>query len=68
MRYNNFEAVFLIFIFTFISDIEHNIQYLLKFKKSISKLWLCVKDCDFPEVNISFSVSKKQIINDVQQF
>ena len=68
MMYNNFEAVFQILIFTCIGAIEHNIQYLLKFKMSISQLWLCVHNWDFPQVNISFSVIKQQIINDVQQF
>ena len=66
--YNNFKAVFQIFIFTFIRAIEHNIQYLLEFKMSISQLLLCVHNGDFPQVNISFSVVKQQIINDVQQF
>ena len=68
MMYNNFEVVFPIFIFTCIRAIEHNIQYLLEFKMSISKLWLCVLNWDLPRVNISFSVSKQQIINDVEQF
>ena len=66
--YNNFKAVFQIFIFTCIRAIENNIQYLLEFKISISQLWLCVHNWDFPQYNISFSVIKQQIINDVQQF
>jgi len=55
-------------IFTCIWDIEHNIQYLLEFKMSISKPWLSVHNWDFQQVNISFSVIKQQIINDVNQF
>ena len=66
--YNNFKAVFQIFIFTCIIAIEHNLQYLLEFKMSISQLWLCVDNWDFPQGNISFSVVKQQIINDVQKF
>ena len=68
MLYNNFEAVFKIFIFTCITAIEHNIQYILKFKMSIWQLWVCVHNWIFPEVNISFSAIKQQIINAVQQF
>ena len=68
MMYNNFKAVFQILIFTCIRAIEHNIQYLLELKMSISQLWLCIHNRDFPQVNISFNVIKKQIINDVQQF
>ena len=68
MMYNNFKGVFQNFIFTCIRVIEHNIQYLLEFKFSISQLWLCVHNWDFPQVNIWFSVVKQQIINDVQQF
>ena len=67
MMYKNFKAVFQILIFTRIRAIEHNIQYLLEFKMSISQLCLCVHNWDFPQVNISFSVIKQQIINDVQQ-
>ena len=65
MMYNNFKAVFQILIFTCIRDIEHNIQYLLEFKMSISQLWVCVHNWDFPQVNITFSVVEQQIINDV---
>jgi len=68
MMYNNFKIVFQIFIFTCIRAIEHNIQYILDIKMSISQLWFCVLNWDFPQVNISFSVIKQQIINDVQQF
>ena len=68
MMYNNFKAVFQLLIFTCIRAIEHNIQYLLEFKMSISQLWLCVHNWDFPQVNISFCVVKQQIINNVQQF
>ena len=68
MMYNNFKGVFQIFIFTYIRVIEQNIQYLLEFKLSITQLWLCVHNWDFPQVNLSFSVIKEQIINDVQQF
>ena len=68
MMYNNFKAVFKIFIFTCIKAIEDNIQYLLEFKMSISQIWLCEHNWDFPQVNISFNVIKPQIINDVQQF
>jgi len=66
MMYNNFKAVFEIFMC--IRAIEHNIQYLLKYKMSISQLWLWVHNWIFIQVNISFSVIKHQIINDVQQF
>ena len=66
--YHNFKAIFQIFIFTYIRAIEHNLQYLLEFKMSISQLWLYVHNIDFPQVNISFSVIKQQIINDVPQF
>jgi len=66
--YNNFKVFFQIFIFTCIRAIEHNIQYSLEFKLSISQLWLCVHNWYSPHVNISFSVNKEQIINDVQQF
>ena len=66
MMYNNFKVVFQIFIFTWIRAIEHNIQYLLELKMSIYQLLLCVYNGDFPQVNISFSVVKQQIINDVQ--
>ena len=55
-------------IFTCIEAIEHNIQYLLEFKMSISQLWLYVHNWFFPLVKISFGVVKEQIINDVQQF
>ena len=68
MMYNNFKAVFRTFIFTCITAIEHNIQYLLESKMSISQLWLCVHNWDFQQVNISFCVIKQKIINDVQQF
>ena len=68
MMYNNFKAVLQSFIYTFIRTIEHNIQYLLKVKMSISPLWLCVHNWDFPQVKISFSVIKQHIFNDVQQF
>jgi len=68
MMYNNFKVVFQIFIFTCIKVIEHNIQYLLEFEMFISQLWLCVHNWIFPQVNISFSIIKEQIINDVQQF
>ena len=68
MMYNNFKAVFQTFVFTCIRASEHNIQYLLEFKLYISQLWLCVHNWDFPQVKISFSVIKEQIINDVQQF
>ena len=68
MMYNNFKVVFQISFFTCIRTIEHNIQYLLQFKMSISQLWLCVHNSIFPKVNILFSVSKQQIINDLQQF
>ena len=69
MMYNNFKEAFQIFIFTCIRAIEHNIQYLLEFKMSIWQLWLCVYNWDFTQViNISFSVIKQHIINDVQQF
>ena len=68
MIYNNFKVVFQIFIFTCIRALEHNIQYLFEFKMSIYQLWFCVHNWDFPQVNISFSVVKPQIIKDVQQF
>ena len=68
MMYNNFKVVFQNLILTCIRAIEHNIQYLLEFKMSISQRWLCVLNWDFPQVNISFGVVKEQIINDVQQF
>ena len=68
MMYNNFKAVFEIFIVTCIRAIEQNIKYLLEFKMSISQLWLCVHKWIFPQVNILFSVIKQQIYNDVQQF
>ena len=68
MMYNNFKVVFQILIFKCIRAIEHNIQYLLKFKMTISQLCLCVYNWDFPLVIISFSASKQQIINAVQQF
>ena len=68
MMYNNIKVVFQYLIFTCIRAIEHNIQYLLEFKISISQLWLCVHNWDFKQVNISFSVIKQKIINDVQQF
>ena len=68
MMYNNFKAFFNFLIFTYIRAIEHNIQYLLEFKMFTSQLCLCVHNWDFPQVNISFNVIKKQIINDVQQF
>ena len=68
MMYNNFKAVFYILNFICIRAIEHNIQYLLEFEMSISQLWLWVHNWIFPQVNISFSVIKQQIINDVQQF
>jgi len=68
MMWNNSKSVFRIFIFTCIKATKHNIQYLLKFEMTISKLWLCVHNWDFPQVYISFSVIKQQIINDVQQF
>jgi len=66
--YNNFKAVFQIFVFTCIRAIQHNIQYLLEFKISKWIFLLCVHNWDFPQVNISFSVIKQQIFNDVQQF
>ena len=66
--YNNFKVVVQIFIFKSIGAIEHNIHYLLQLKMSVFKHWLCVHNWDFPQVNISFSVVKQQIINDVQQF
>ena len=66
MMYNNFKALFQIFIFTCIKAIEHNIQYCLEFKLSISQPLLCAHNLDFLPVNISFSVIKQQIINDVQ--
>ena len=66
--YNNFKEVFQIFNFLCIRTIEYNIQYLLEFKRSISQLSLCVHNCDFPKVNILFSVIKQHITNDVQQF
>ena len=68
MMYNNFKAVFQILIVTCIRAIEQNIQYLLEFKMSISQLCLCVHNWDFPQNNVSFSVIKQQIFNDVQQF
>ena len=68
MMSNNFKAVFQILFFTWIRAIEHNIQYLVEFKMSISQLWLCVHNWIFSQVNILFSVIKQQIINDVQQF
>jgi len=68
MMYNNFKAVFKIFILACIRVIQHNIQYLLEFKMSISQLSICVHSWDFPQVIVSFSVIKQQIINDVQQF
>ena len=68
MMYNNFKVAVQIFIFTCIRAIEHSIQYLLEFKMSISQLWLCASNWDFPQVNISFSVIKQQIINNIQQF
>ena len=66
--YNNFKVVFKNFILPCIRDIEHNIQYLLHFKISISQLWLCVHNLIFQQVNILFSVIKQQIINHVQKF
>ena len=68
MMYNNFKAVFQIFMFTCIRTIEHNLQYVVEFKISISQIWLCVHNLDSPQNNISFSVIKQQRINDVQQF
>jgi len=68
MMYNNFKAVFQIFIFTFIRAIEHNIQLQSDFKMSTSKVWLGVHNWIFPQVNILFSFIKQHIINDVQQF
>ena len=68
MMYKNFNAVFKIFIFSCIRTIEHNIQYLLEFKMSIWQLCLCVHNWIFPQGNISFTVIKQQIINNVQQF
>jgi len=67
MMYNNFKAVFQTFIFTCSRAIEHNIDYLLEFKMSMTQLWLCVHNWDFPQINISFSVIKQQIYNDEQQ-
>ena len=66
MMYTNFKTVFVTFIFTCIRAIEDNIQYLLKFKMSISQLWLSVHNLDLSQINISFSVIKQQIINVVQ--
>ena len=66
--YNNFKAVFQIFTFTCIRAIDYNVQYLLEFKMSISQIWLCVHNLDFPQINISINVIKQQIINDLQQF
>ena len=68
MMYSNFKAVFQIFNLICIRAIDHHIQYLLEFKMSISQLLFCVHNWDFPQINISLSVIKKQIINDVQQF
>jgi len=68
MMYNNFKAVFKIFIFTCIRNIEHNLQYLLEFKMFISQHWLCEHNWNFQQLNISLSVIKQQINNDVQQF
>jgi len=68
MMYNNFKAVFQTFIFTCSRAVEHNKQFLLEFKMSISQLLLCAHNWDFPQINISFSVIKQQIINDEQQF
>ena len=62
------QSVFEVFIFTCIKAIKHNTQYLLEFKMTISQLWLCVHNWDFPQVNILYSVIKQHIINDVQQF
>jgi len=59
MMYNNFKAVFQSLIFTCIRAIEHNIPYLLEFKKSLSQLWFTVHNWDFQQVNISFSVIKQ---------
>ena len=66
--YNNFEVVFKNSIFTGIKAIEHNIQYFLDLKMSISVLWLCLHNWIFQQANILFSVIKHQVINDVQQF
>ena len=66
--YNKLNLVFQISIFTCIRAIEHNIQYLLHFKMSISQLWFTVHYLIIQQNNISFSVIKQQIINDVQQF
>ena len=68
MMYNNFKEVFQIFILACIRVIQHNIQDLLEFKVSVSLLSICVHNWDFPQVIVSFSVIKQQIINDVQQF
>jgi len=65
MMYNNFKVVFQMFILACIRAIQHNIQYLLDFKISISTLWWCVHNWDFSQVIVSFSVIKQQIINDV---
>jgi len=56
MMYNIFNVVFLNFIFTYNRPIEHNIQFLLQFKMSISQSLLCVHNLIFQQVNISFSV------------
>ena len=67
MMYNNFKAVFKkIVVLTCNRSIEHNIQYLLEFKISISQLCFCVNNYDFPQVNISFTDIKQQIINNVK--
>ena len=66
--HSNFKVSFEIFNLRYNKAIEHNIQYLLAFETSISQLWYCVHNSIFQQVNISFSVIKQQIINDVQQF
>jgi len=68
MMFNNFKVGFNVLIFTCSRAIEHNIQYLVHFKMSISQLYLSVHNSDFQQAIISFSVIKQQIINDVQQF
>ena len=66
--YSKLKVLFYILIFTYNRAIEHNIQYQLTFKMSMSQHWLCVHNKIFQQVIISFSETKQQIINDVQQF
>jgi len=69
MMYNNFKAVFQIFIFTCIRAIDT--IYSTYYNLNIPHLnfgFVYIHNWDFPQVNISFIVIKQQIINDVHNF